>query len=475
MKFVEAILKEGGTIWQVGGSVRDEILGIASKDLDLVVCNVPLYRLVVLLSEYGDTELVGKSFGVIKFRPLGSTDVIDIALPREERSIGPGHKDFEVEVDHTIAIEDDLSRRDFTMNSIAKNFVTGEFVDPYNGRLHIGSKLIHAHYENTFIDDPLRMLRAVQFAVRFGFTLSPTTEKGITLDRERIKTVSGERVATELMKILMLAPKPSLGFYMLRALGLLKFILPELEELTGVIQPRKHHHKDAFDHVMLVLDAAANDPEVEQRRNPDLMLGALFHDLGKKDTFSRTPNEKGEDEIHFYRHQLVSTTKTKKIFKRIPFNAVEKVDPATVTMLVERHMDLAAPDEDNDLSDKAKRRLVARLGGIENTKLLLDLRLADKRGGANPTNIGYILDFRRRMEDFVSKKAPFSTKDLAIDGNDIMTILSIGPGPQVGKVFAFLLDKVLDDPDLNNRMTLEELVRTEFGSSELSPTPSIEE
>jgi tRNA nucleotidyltransferase/poly(A) polymerase len=197
-KDVESI---GGKIYSVGGRVRDEILGKQSKDLDILITGVPLDRLEHILIKYGKVSPVGKSFGIIKFVPTGETEEIDIAIPRTEKKTGAGYTGFEVTSDHTLPIEADLKRRDITINSIAKD-AEGNVIDPFGGLDDLKNKVIRATNEKAFEEDPLRLLRSIQFSARFGFSIEPKTMSMIKNNAHRIKEISGERILIELEKIL---------------------------------------------------------------------------------------------------------------------------------------------------------------------------------------------------------------------------------------------------------------------------------
>lgn len=201
LPFKEDIEGMGGKIYSVGGAVRDEFLGRESKDLDILITGVPFDHLEELLSHYGKVDAVGKSFGILKFKPHGSIEDIDIAIPRTERATGEGgHKGFEVSSDHNLPIESDLMRRDFTINAIAKD-IDGNIIDPFNGQKDLQQKIIRVVNPEAFSDDPLRMLRAVQFAARFGFDIEPKTEQMIRSNASRIKEIPAERILIELEKI----------------------------------------------------------------------------------------------------------------------------------------------------------------------------------------------------------------------------------------------------------------------------------
>lgn len=198
--FAKFIISKGGTPVSVGGSVRDELLNKEPKDLDVMVAGLTLEQLLSILKPLGEVNLVGQSFGVIKFKPKGSNDDIDIALARTDKKTSAGHKGFETFSNPSITIEQDLLRRDFTINAIAKD-IDGNIIDPFGGQEDLHSKIIRVVNPEAFADDPLRMLRAVQFASRFGFTIEPFTMKMIQENAEKIKEIPAERLLTEFDKI----------------------------------------------------------------------------------------------------------------------------------------------------------------------------------------------------------------------------------------------------------------------------------
>lgn len=201
LPFKNDIMALGGEIYSVGGAVRDEIIGKESKDLDVLITGIPIQTLEKILSEYGKVDAVGKSFGVLKFKSHGSSEEIDITIPRIDTSTGGGgYKGFEVQSDHTLSIEDDLIRRDITINAIAKD-IYGNYIDPYGGIEDIKSGVIREVNPNAFSEDPLRMLRAIQFSSRFGFEIDSETYNKIKKNAYRIKEISPERILIELEKI----------------------------------------------------------------------------------------------------------------------------------------------------------------------------------------------------------------------------------------------------------------------------------
>lgn len=238
MSFLKAIEEKGGCVYEVGGTLRDLLMGVPQKDKDLLVTGIPMQELAMLLAKHGKVQLVGKSFGVIKFRPHQGHSEFDIALPRQERSTGSGHKDFEVEYDPFLPVEKDLGRRDFTVNAMARDLQKGEIIDPFGGQEDLKNKILKQVFPQAFEEDPLRMLRAVQFSARFGLTIEPNTLQSMKTHAGLISTVSPERIIEEIKKLFM-ASKPSLGFFLMRDTGLLKYVFPDMVPMIGVPQPKK--------------------------------------------------------------------------------------------------------------------------------------------------------------------------------------------------------------------------------------------
>jgi len=228
LPFYEAVKAVGGEIWQVGGTVRDSMIGKESKDLDILITGVESWRLKQILGRFGKVNEVGDSFGIIKFKAPGEEE-IDIALPRTETKSGDGHKGFEVASDPFLPIEQDLERRDFTINSIARN-PEGEIKDPFGGVNDIEQKVIRLTNPKAFSDDPLRMLRAIQFASRFSFSIDPRTFSAIQERAEDISQISKERVLIEFEKIVSKGD-PQLGAQLLVDSGLYKGIFEK--DFTG--------------------------------------------------------------------------------------------------------------------------------------------------------------------------------------------------------------------------------------------------
>jgi tRNA nucleotidyltransferase (CCA-adding enzyme) len=434
-EIIKALL-EKGKIYEVGGAVRDKYISpiLPDKDKDYLVTGIPLDDLCFLLRNFGKVDLVGKSFGVIKFLPYNKyngENVFDIALPRKEYSTGPGHKDFKVEFDHNLGVEDDLSRRDFTINAMAEDLATKKLVDPLNGRKDIKKRLIRITNPNSFKDDPLRMLRAVQFAARFEFELEEKTYLSLCENVELISTVSAERIQEELNKLLLKAKYPSTGLRLMQRTGLLKKILPELEVGVGVDQPGGYHANDVFEHSIQTADYAPRELVIR--------LASLFHDISKPECRELT-----EDGSTFYGHDKKGARITKGILERLRYSneTIEKV-----TLLVDKHMFTTG------VTDKGVRRLIRKMGQ-ELVFSLLDLRRADVVAQGKGGNTKDVDELEEKIRVELEKKPPFGLKDLEVNGNDIMNEFNLQPSPLIGQILNHLLELVLDDPDLNKKEIL---------------------
>ena len=236
-KVIIAVKAAGGKIFQIGGAVRDELIGKISKDLDILVVGLEMSKLASTLEEFGKTNMVGKSFGIIKFVPEGETEEIDISVPRvDEKSTGKGHKDFVVKLGGDITLQQDQLRRDFWMNAIAKDIDTGKLWDmDGKGLTDIQKKQVRMISPTAFEDDPLRMLRAVQFASRFGFSIEPETLKEIQKNARTITTVSADRFQEEFRKVYDKSDKPSIGANLLYTTHLMKHIFSKAVGVATMI------------------------------------------------------------------------------------------------------------------------------------------------------------------------------------------------------------------------------------------------
>jgi len=444
MDWLKPILDKGQA-FLVGGCVRDELLGIESNDRDILVTGIPASELESILRAQGSVKLVGQHFGIFIFRPVGSDETFEIALPRTENSTGSGHTDFEVQVDHTLPLVEDLRRRDFTINAIAKDLATGLIIDPWGGQVDIKCKIIRQVFDDTFKEDPLRILRACQFAGRLGFTLEERTFQCMRENAHLVPTLSQERIFIELNKLLMKSPKPSIGFNLMRDTNCLEHILPELVLQIGVDQPAIHHAHQVFEHTMAVIDACAGS-------SLEVMWAAVAHDFGKPSCMGTHPDD---GRITFHGHDEVSVEMVKETFLRLkaPNDLSEKVQ-----ILCKEHL------VQHDLSSKAIRRLIKRVGA-DLVNDLITLRKADSIGAGLNKDVSIWDDLRARINVELDTTPVVSTNALVINGRDLMDI-GVEQGPRMGTILDALLEKVLDDPELNSKKTLLTLATAMQGGSD---------
>ncbi len=262
-----------------GGCVRDELMGLSAKDWDVEVYDIEPEKLREIISQFGEVKLVGEAFAVYKL-----AGEIDVSIPRRERKSGRGHRGFIVEGDPSMSFEEACSRRDFTINAILKDPLTGEIVDPFDGRDDIDLKVLRMVSRDTFADDSLRVLRAAQFAARFEFDIDDETVQVCkSID---VTDLPKERIWGELEKLLLKAQKPSVGLRWLYDLGVVEQLFPELKALVGVPQePDWHPEGDVDVHTLMVVDEARKlIDELDYPRQITVMLGALAHDFGKPPT-----------------------------------------------------------------------------------------------------------------------------------------------------------------------------------------------
>ncbi|MDQ6925159.1 MAG: HD domain-containing protein [Candidatus Eremiobacteraeota bacterium] len=435
-------------IYAVGGRVRDEFRALLDgverppKDLDYVVTGISQPELLAALRTLGRVDVVGVSFAVLKFRHAAGD--ADIALPRRERSTGVGHKDFAVEAGPGVPLEDDLRRRDFRMNMIARRLADDEVVDPYGGVGDIRAGRIDIVDEATFEEDPLRLLRAAQFAARFGYAPTERTEAAMRSAAGLVTTVSAERIGEEIAKLLT-AAAPSVGLEILRATGVLAQIWPELLEGLDVDQNDWHAY-DVYRHNLATLDAApAGDVT--------LRLAALLHDVGKPRTAAPRPDGRGNT---FYQHEQVGAEMVPAMLARLRLPN-ETVD--TVAHLVLHHMYSADPEA----QDKTLRRFVRRIGP-DHLDRLFALRWADIDGSGLPKRDDSNERFEARIAAVLAEGPAFRIRDLAISGDDVVAMFErkgVAPSGfrgdrRVGELLYVLFEEVTDDPSRNEAGLLAE-------------------
>jgi len=434
-----------GSLYAVGGRVRDELrweldgVAGASKDLDYVVTGIPIEELRLRLSNIGRVDVVGASFAVLKVTADGET--VDVALPRRERSVGVGHRDFTIEAGPEVSLKADLSRRDFRMNMLARALPSGTLIDPYGGAADIRAHRIDILSPAAFREDPLRMLRAAQFSARFEYAVTDQLRAAMTEAAPLIESVSAERVQDELTKLIVAAQRPSLGLTLLRETGVLEHLWPELLEGIGVEQNEWHAY-DVWRHLLETADASLPG-------DLTIRLAALLHDVGKPRT---------KEGPHFYRHEVVGADMTAAMLERYRFPAAVV---RTAEHLVRHHMYSADPA----LTDAGLRRFIRRVEP-ENIERLFALRHADIAGSGLPKRSDDNERFEARVRAELTKERAFAVTDLAIGGDEVIAALQhrgeAPPGftgdPRVGVALHWLFEKVTDEPERNERTLLLQLL-----------------
>ncbi|MEU4605176.1 CCA tRNA nucleotidyltransferase [Kribbella sp. NPDC023972] len=440
--------KAGHEIALVGGPVRDILLGRGSKDLDFATSAHPEV-IERLLSGWADHIWdIGKAFGTIGCRK--GEWVLEITTYRSE-SYDPTSR--KPEVAYGDSLEGDLARRDFAMNAMAVRLPGHTFVDPYGGLEDVARQTIRTPGtpEDSFSDDPLRMMRAARFAAQLGFTPDPAVVAAMTAMAERITIVSAERVRDELVK-LVCSDHPRIGLDLLVSTGLAKHVLPELPALQ-LAEDEHHRHKDVYQHSLTVLDQAI---ELESRLSvptPDFVVrfAALIHDIGKP----KTRRFEGARKVTFHHHDVVGAKLARKRMKALRFSN-EQIDQ--VGKLVELHLRFHGYGT-GEWTDSAVRRYVRDAGDeLERLHVLTraDCTTRNKRK-ADALRAAYD-DLEARIERLKEQEELDALRP-DLDGNQIMEILGIPPGREVGQAYKFLMELRLDQGPLGEEAAREELLR----------------
>lgn len=436
---IHKIFQDAGfEIYLVGGCVRNMLLGKPVKDWDFTTNATPEQMLSLFPDGFYDN-----TFGTVgiplKTKGGETSQVIEVTTFRTEE--GYTNRRHPEKVTWGDTIEEDLSRRDFTMNAIALRLtnadgkVVTELVDPYNGQQDIQHMLVRAvgNPKERFKEDALRLMRAIRLATQLSFTIEKETLAAIKEDAHLLSEIANERIKDEFMKILA-SDYPYEGVMLLKNTGLLPYILPELLEGIDVSQarPGRHHTTDVFTHNVLSLKyCPSSDPLVR--------FATLIHDVGKP----KVMDKDNEGFVIFHNHEIVGAKIAVQICDRLRFSKKEK---EKVTKLIRWHMFTV----DEHITDSAVRRFIRRVG-VENVKDMMDLRIGDRLGGGTQTAESWRLKlFKKRVEEQLAP-APFSINDLAIDGNDIMKELQIKPGKKVGEILQKLFEEVDEDLSKNNR------------------------
>ncbi len=432
---IASLHQAGFEAYAVGGCVRDLLLKKSPNDWDIATSATPEQ-----IQKVFPKNFYANRFGTVTVL----TDSLEAKLKEVEVTTYRIEADYSdsrhpKKVVFTKSIEEDLARRDFTINAMAMD--ESKIIDPFNGQQDLDNKVIRAvgNAEERFQEDALRLIRAVRFASQLGFMIEPITLAALKKLAPTIQAISQERIRNELVKIVM-SRQPELGFNLLRETSLLAHILPELSEGVGIDQ-NKHHIYTVFDHCVKSLQYASDfDYPLHIR------LATLFHDIGKP----RTRRLVGSD-YTFYAHEIVGARMTENLMKRLKFSN----DMITkVVHLVRQHMFYY---DVNKVTEAGTRRLLRRVGK-ENFADLIKLRIAERKGSGVPKAYPYRLRHLEYMVEKVSQQ-PISTGDLAIKGHDLIKELQLTPGPIFGGILNALLAEVLEDPAKNTREYLLERAR----------------
>lgn len=450
-------------VFLVGGMVRDLLLGRPSKDIDFVVRGVPMPQLIKFLKTHGSVDVVGKTFGVIKFAPKKGwpqNTQIDIALPRTEKAGGSGkYQDVVVHFDHAMPIEEDLGRRDFTINAMALNLTTGVIVDPFGGKKDLKAKKIRAVGKPSarFAEDYTRLLRALRFACQLNFTIETHTADALKKLMRRVndKTTNNERkvpyelVGRELVKSLVSNPERCMKLW--DAFGAFKQVAPELLPMHGCPQPRNYHTEgDVWRHTVLALKNLHGAPyqkfikklpalyDAPTKASATQYLAVLLHDVAKPITL-QTPKRDGVDRIRFTSHDIVGAKVARHMAERLRLSSVEgaNVNTDLLVWLVEHHL-LAVQANVADLKETTIEKYFLR--DLARGRELLTMLFADgsatiPRSAKNDER--HVDDVLARVKRLLKTRGHHQELPAPlVDGNDIMKAFKIQPSPRVGELLA---------------------------------------
>jgi poly(A) polymerase/tRNA nucleotidyltransferase (CCA-adding enzyme) len=450
----KTIEKAGFEVFLVGGCVRDLLMERAPKDWDLTTNAKP--DEIISLFEKTIYENIFGTVGVciptkesnIEVTHETHTDVTHVTkyniVEVTPYRLEAKYTDFRHpdKVLFSQKIEDDLKRRDFTMNALAYNISKGQIFDLYKGQDAIRDKIIVAvgNPNDRFQEDALRMLRAVRFSTQLNFAISYETLQAIVDNSSLLKNISFERIRDEFIKIIM-SENPSTGIVLLQKLNLLKYIIPELEEGIGCIQGGAHRY-DVWNHLLQALDHAS-----KKGWGLEIRLSALFHDIGKP----RSRRSGSKKQYTFYGHEVVGERITKQIMERLKF---PKKTNELVTKLVRGHMFFS---DTETITLSAVRRVVQNVGK-EHIWDLMNVRECDRVGMAKKEAPYRLRKYHAMIEEVL--RDPISVGQLAIDGEYMIKTLNILPGPRMGWILNALLEKVLDSPTKNTKDHLSDLVKS---------------
>ncbi len=429
----QRVQDRGGRAFLVGGAVRDRRLGRDAKDADVEVFRLVPDVLIETLRDLGRVDDVGKSFGILKLTQAGVT--IDVGLPRVDSKVARGHRGFAVAADPNLAVREACARRDLTINAMLEDPLTGELVDPFDGAGDLRRRLLK-HVSPAFVEDPLRVLRVVQFAARFDFAIDPGTAALCrTMD---LSDLPHERVGDEVRKWLLRGERPSTGMHALEETGATR-LFPELAALRGVPQDNAWHPEgDVFDHTALCLDHAVAERERVPRPFA-FMLAVLFHDLGKAPTTAWK-----DSRLRAHGHDTGGEVLARAACERI---TRERDIVDEVAALVRLHLRPGQLHSQGVVTDAAVRRLALEC----DLRMLVPVSDADGRGRTLPDeqcgDSRWLLEHAERLR--VKDAAP---KPLLL-GRHLID-LGMRPGPRMGELIQQVFEKQLD----GEVVTLEQAV-----------------
>ncbi len=423
----ELVRHHGGRALVVGGFVRDRLLGRESKDLDIEVFGIAQEQLPIVLAQLGRVEAVGQAFPVYK---VGS---IDVALPRRESKVGRGHKAFDVKGDPNMSVEEAARRRDFTVNAISWDPLADEYIDPIGGRADLERRVLRVVDPNTFGDDSLRVLRALQLAARFRLTPDEQTKalcRQIALD-----DLPSERIWGEFEKLLLQAERPSIGFELARELGVTSALLPEMHALAGCPQePEWHPEGDCWIHTLMVIDEARRgNTDLDRPRLAAVMLGAVCHDLGKPQTTALI-----DGRIRSLGHEEAGVEPATRLLDRLDVHSLDNFDVRSQVLgMVAHHLKPGAFYKVRDeIGDGAFRRLAQRV----DLELLARLARADcngRTGEFDCTAMDWFIDRARALG--VEHRPP----PPMLMGRHLLE-MGVQPGPRMGEILKAVYELQLD-------------------------------
>lgn len=427
LKLANALKEAGGRAYLVGGWVRDDLLGRPSKDLDLEVFGLPAEKLAPLLRHFGRVDTVGESFTVFK---IGN---IDVSLPRRESKTGRGHRGFTVEGDPYLPVEEAARRRDFTINAMMRDPLTGELLDPFGGQADLDARILRLVDARTFGDDSLRVLRALQFAARFELTIDAETSgicRTIPLD-----DLPSERIWGELEKLLIQAARPSIGLALGWELEVIHKVMPELVPLATCPQdPEWHPEGDVWTHTLMVVDEARKRIDgLERGKAVAMMVAALCHDIAKPTTTAMI-----DGRIRSPGHEEAGVEPATRLLDRLNLHTLDGYDVRrSVLGLVAQHLKPSAFHKaPTPVSDGAFRRLAQKV----DLELLALFARADCHGRGGSFDCS-------SMDWFVERARALGVEHAApppvVLGRHLIE-LGVTPGPEMGRLLKLLYEQQLD-------------------------------